>query len=86
MPNAEPTPPTQELPIPASASRPDAPRPSRSPQTPPPHRRFDALAAAVRAHRVVTGHSSIAMRPSDHALYRRLAEIEASPPIPGEDA
>jgi hypothetical protein len=24
------------------------------------------------------------MRPSDHALYRRLAEIEASPPIPGE--
>jgi hypothetical protein len=76
MPNAEATPPTQELPIPTRTPR---PRPSRD--TP----RFASLAAAVRAHRVVTRHAAIPTRPSDHALYRRLAEIEASPPIPGED-
>jgi hypothetical protein len=47
--------------------------------------RFDELAAAVRAHRVVTGHGPIAIRPSDHALYRRLGEIEASPPAPDDN-
>jgi hypothetical protein len=76
MPDPHATPPTQELPIPLAEPTRRAPR-SRA--------RFDALAAAVRAHRVVTGHSAVAMRPSDHALYRRLGEIEASPPIPGED-
>jgi hypothetical protein len=76
MANAEATPPTQELPIPAVR----APRLAPSSTGP----RFEALAAAVRAHRVVTRHGAIPMRPSDHALYRRLAEIEASPPIPGE--
>ncbi len=76
MPHAEATPPTQELPIPES-------RESRF-QPPAPQRRFQALAAAVRAHRVVTRHAAVPMRPNDHALYRRLAEIEASPPIPGD--
>jgi hypothetical protein len=76
MTDAQATPPTQELPIPVRERRADAP---------PPRRRFDSLAAAVRAHRVVSTHGSVPMRPSDHALYRRLAEIEASPPIPGED-
>jgi hypothetical protein len=77
MPNAEATPPTQELPLPQGRESYEGPAPQG--------RRFHALAAAVRAHRVVTSHSSVAMRPSDHALYRRLSEIEASPPIPGED-
>ncbi len=76
MPNAEATPPTQELPIP------DA-RESR-PRRPAPQPRFQALAAAVRAHRMVTRHAAIPMRANDPALYRRLAEIEASPPIPGD--
>jgi hypothetical protein len=76
MANAEATPPTQELPIPAAQA------PRLAPSTAGP--RFEALAAAVRAHRVVTRHGAIPMRPSDHALYRLLAEIEASPPIPGE--
>jgi hypothetical protein len=74
VPNAEATPPTEELPVHERDERPTARvRP-----------RFQALAAAVRAHRVVTGHGAIPMRPSDHALYRRLAEIEASPPVPGD--
>ncbi len=75
MPDAQATPPTQELPIPAA--RPPGPRSSG--EAP----RFQALAAAVRAHRVVTGHAAVPTRPSDHALYRRLAEIEASTPTPG---
>ena len=49
-------------------------QPPRQPDEPAPER-FDALAAAVRAHGCVTGHSAVPMRPSDHALYRRLAEI-----------
>jgi hypothetical protein len=76
MPNSKPNPPTQELPVPALR----ASRPRRSPPRP----RFQALAAAVRAHRVVTGHAAVPTRPSDHALYRRLAEIEASPPVGGD--
>jgi hypothetical protein len=75
MPDAQATPPTQELPIPADR----APGPPSRGEAP----RFQALAAAVRAHRVVTGHAAVPTRPSDHALYRRLAEIEASPPTPG---
>ena len=76
MPDAQATPPTQELPIQADRAH----RPRSWGEAP----RFDALAAAVRAHRVVTGHAAVPTRPSDHALYRRLAEIEASPPTPGD--
>jgi hypothetical protein len=76
MSNAEATPPTQELPIEAA---PDGRAQSAEP------RRFRALAAAVRAHQVVTAHSSIATRPTDQALYRRLGEIESPPPAPGEE-
>lgn len=70
---AETTPPTQELPLPQSQVQPPGSR-----------RRFMALAAAVRAHRVVTTHAAVPTRPKDHALYRRLAEIEAWTPIPGD--
>jgi hypothetical protein len=72
MHDAEATPPTQELPI--------APDPARGPRGSGEARRFAALVAAVRAHRVVTGHSAFAMRPSDRELYRRLKEIESSGP------
>jgi hypothetical protein len=73
MPFAEATPPTQELPLPQSHAEP-----------PGSLRLFLALAAAVRAHRVVTTHAAVPTRPKDHALYRRLAEIEAWTPIPGD--
>jgi hypothetical protein len=76
MPDSEATPPTQELPVPDSASL--------RPRRPASEGRFQALAAAVRAHRVVTGHAAVPMRPGDHALYGRLAEIEASPPVGGD--
>lgn len=72
MPPAEATLPTQELPIHEPRFQPPRSQP-----------RFQALAAAVRAHRVVTRNAAVPMRPNDHALYRRLAEIEGSPRVPG---
>ncbi len=68
-------PPTLELPIEVSRGS--------LPQGPDPLRRFLALAAAIRRHEAVTGHRSVTRRPRDHALYRRLAELEASPEAPG---
>jgi hypothetical protein len=75
VPEPDATPPTLELPI-------EVPRGSLQ-QAPDPLRRFLALAAAIRRHEAVTGHRSVARRPRDHALYRRLAELEASPEAPG---
>jgi hypothetical protein len=48
-------------------------------------RRFLAPAAAIRRHEAVTSHRSVARRPRDHALCGRLAELEASLEVPGDE-
>jgi hypothetical protein len=77
MTNPEATPPTQELPI-LSASVQQS-RPFAEQQ------RYRALAAAVRRHELVGDHPAVPKRPADHALYGVLNEIEAVPPIPGDE-
>jgi hypothetical protein len=42
-----------------------------------------ALAEAIRRHQSETSHRAVPKRPADHALYRRLEEIERS--VPPED-
>jgi hypothetical protein len=45
--------------------------------------RFLALADAVRQHELATGSRATPRRPRDHALYRRLQQLEQSLPIAG---
>jgi hypothetical protein len=37
---------------------------------------FQVLARAVRAHELITAHHAVPRRPGDHALYRRLSELD----------
>lgn len=41
-----------------------------------PGRRLSALARAVREHERTAAGGAVPKRPADHALYRRLTEIE----------
>jgi hypothetical protein len=41
-----------------------------------PGRRLSALAQAVREHERTAAGGAVPKRPADHALYRRLTEIE----------
>jgi hypothetical protein len=73
---AEPTPPTQELPIQ------DAWAPRVVPFAR--QRRYRALAAAVRRHELASSRPSVPKRPADHALYAVLNELEAGPSASGD--
>lgn len=71
------TPPTQELPVQSTSALPSAPLIA--------HRRYRALAAAVRRHEHLNSHPSVPKRPADHALYGALEEIEAALPRAGAE-
>lgn len=68
---ADPTPPTQELPI-------EAPGVPTAP--PSPEHRYRALAGAVRSHEATSSHPAVPRRPADHALYAALRRLETGPP------
>jgi hypothetical protein len=83
MTSFEATPPTQELAI--TPERPPDTTPLAPARPPGAQRGYRALVAAIRRHELVTSHPSVPRRPADHALYRQLTALDATPPIPGDE-